>query len=510
MITSYDKSGQRLFFQRETDYGGVYDPETALTPFTVIAADYPHWRRFDKIPEGVDVIVPLIEKIKQYDISDSKHASAIFSGNVEPAEFSIDVSAQALEFLVLSLTGNTTGNKPTLTSHKQAMTQIINTVAESGNIVQGDYFLIDLIYDTDDSLTHFAVWMDTVGNGSTGKPTITGIHADNVLAADISVSTPTNTATEIADAIETILETKADHVTSADNVAEVITVISKSAGAIQQARNGAASPEFTYSVTTWGSSDYAIPEALDTSTPSFTIHAEQRNATEAEDIVWDLFGCVIETVTVNVNYADKIVTATVDFKCPYALENTNGRCTNDPPKKYTNAFPTMSSLKEAASNYLIQEKTTDRTPETVDQVTLTITNNITFRSDLDKAYNILAVAGKRDVTLNIVGVTGEKELFTYWQEAYSYDATEVGWRPTSASTGLLNTKFKLQRDATYDYILISIRNWLLLEHNFHFMNVEEAVKSVDMTFEDGTADSNGRIIDDCDYVSYVDRSVIIV
>ena len=498
-MTIYDKSGQRLFFQRETDYGGVYDPESALTPFAVIAADYPHWRRFDKIPEGLDIVVPLIEKLKQFDISDSKHASAIFSGNIPEVDFAIDVSGQTLEFLVLALTGTSTGNKPTLTSHGRKISQTITTVAKA-SITDGDYFLLDAVKD-DDTIIHYLIWFDVTGGGS--APTVTGINASN--RKEVAIDGDTS-AEDVADSIEAVLEAL-DEITTANNVASLITIVPAYEGAVQPARDGAAATDFTFSVTTYGSSNYAIPEALDYTTPSFTIHAEQRNATAEEDIVWDLFGCVIESISVSVSYDNKITTASVTFKCPYALENTNGRCTNEPPLKRIDSFPTMSSLKESAANYLIQEGTTDRTPETVNTANLTITNNITFRSDLEKAYGIIAVAGKRDITLNIIGLTGEKELFTYWQGAYK--ASGDDWIPTSAS-GLLNTKFKLERDATYDYILISIRNWLLLEHNFHFMSVDEAVKSVDMTFEDGTGDSNGRIVDDCDYVSYIDRSVIIV
>lgn len=456
--------------------------------------------------------MPLIEKLKQFDIEDNKHASAIFSGNIEPVEFTIPVNAQTLEFLVLAITGNTSGNEVALTSHDVAMIQTITCPAESGNIVQGDYLLIDAI--TSNIIEHFAVWMDTAGDGSTGKPTITGINASNILAANISANTPSNTATQIATAVTAILD--ADATFGAASSAAVVTVTHAATGAVQPARDGAAPTECTFSVSTWGVTNYAVPEAKDTSTPSFTIHVEQRNLTSAQDIVWDIFGCVIDAIIVDVNFSDKIVRANITFKTPYALENTNGRCTNPPPKKQIAAFPTMLALKEATDQVLIQEGATatlndpsagDKTPETVDKVTLSIKNNIQFKGDIEHRYMTLAVAGKREVEMNVVGLTGEKTLFTYYQGAYK--ASGADWIPTSASAKL-NTFFRLERNASTDYILIHIYNWLTQAHNFHFVDVDEAVKSVDMTFEDGSGDSNGRIIDDCDYISSIDETIMIV
>ena len=504
MTYVYDKSGQKIFFVREATYGKPYDPETALSAWTILAADYPHWRRFDLIPEGFDAILPIIEKLKQFDVGDSKHASAILNGNIEPIDFALEMTAQGLEFLMLSC------GSPTLSSHNQAMIQKITCVAESGNISQGDYLLIDAI--TSDVTEHFAVWMDTVGNGTTGKPTITGINASNVLAADISANTPSNTAIQIADAVAAILDNDATF--GAPNpAAAIITVTHAASGAVQPARNGAATPNCSYSVSTWGATIYTVAEALDTILPSFTIHVEQANITSADSIVWDLFGCVVESIEVISNFGDKVVKYSVTFKCPYALENSNGVATNPPPKKRILGYPVMQALKEDTNEYLIQEESatpdthTDRTPKTVDSVTLTITNNVTFKGDISKQYLNNAFSGKRDISLQIVGATHEKELFTYYQGAYKNVGDD--WYPTSGS-GRLNTKFKLERTATYDTLTLSIYGWLLREHNFHFVSVDEAVKSVDMTLEDGTGDSNGRAIDSFTMASYIDETVMIV
>ena len=492
MTYVYNKSGQRLYFVREeSEYGHPYDPEDVLTKFTILAADYPHWRRFDLVPDSQDIVIPIIEKIKSFDISDSKHASAIFSGNIEPVDFTIDMEAQGLEFLPNSF------GPPAFSSHTQAMVETITCTTKALTIDES-YFIIDVIV-ADNTVEHHVFWFDNAEDGT--PPTITGINASNVHEMAIHGATEDS---EVADVVYAIIN-GVTGLTAPDPAAAIITVTHDNDGAVIQAHDLVISG-CTFAVTTWGATTYTITEALDTNLPSFTIHVEQRNTTSGEDIVWDIFGCVVDSVDVSVNFGDKIVKCSVTFKTPYALENSNGRNTNPPPKKMIDAFPTMLALKESAAAYLIMEGTTDRTPQTVDSVTLNITNNVTFKGDLAARHAVLAVAGKRDIALKIVGATQEKQLFTYWQGAYKASGTD--WIPTSAS-GKLNSKFKLQRDATYDYINISFYNWLLKEHNFVFVDVDEAVKSVEMTLEDGSSYTDGRIIDSATYISYIDRTVMI-
>lgn len=508
-MSIYDKSGQRIFFQREgSTYGKVYDPESSgITVWTAIPADYPHWRRFDIIEDTFDVIVPLIEKLQKFDIADSKHPSAILSGNIEPVEFTFDMTAQALEFLALSI------GTPALSSHTRPMTQVWTFTVDTP--AQGTYFLFDVI-DSGGDVAHYGVWSDTANDQSTGKPTVTGINASNMLPANTSsASSPTN----VADAVETIVETTltagTSDITSADNVAGVLTLIHARSGAVQMAHDGASSMGLTtVGVTTWGATNYTTTELLTTVLPSFTIHVEQRNATAAEDIIYDIFGCVVDSISISLAFGDKIATYSVTFKTPYAVKGN--RNTNNPPKKYIHSFPAMNSLQESAENYLIQEKDAygdstyvhlDRTPQTVDSVVLTITNNVDFKSDISKRYKVLATSTKREISLQIVGNTSERELFEYFLEQFTDDGTD--WYPTSAS-GRLNTVYKLQRDATYDYITVAIYNWLCSEHNFSFVNVDDAVKLVDMTFTDGSANSAGRLITTMTMITYVDRIIMIV
>jgi len=500
-MSVYDKQGQRIFFQRETTYGNIYDPESEIAEFTQVPADYPHWRRLDIIEDTFDVSVPLLNKLKKFDIQDAKHASAVLSGNYEPVDISFEMTAQGLEFLPCAI------GTPTLSSHDDAMEQTITCVADDSGSLNSTYLIIDSI--NTNVTKHFLIWIDVDAGGT--NPTVagvTGINAANDYEADISADdTAATVATEIAATIHAI----ADFTASADGA--VVTVIHAADGAVAKAHNGSASPGFTYGVDTWGSTKYTVTEAVTTTLPSFAFHYEQRNATAAEDILYDLFGCVVDSISVSLTYGDKIAKYSITLKCPYAVVGL--RNTSNPSRKTFKAFPAMSSLQESTDNWILQEDgfstttaqaNTDRTPQQVDSVVLSIKNTIEFKGDLSKRYKNLAVAGKREITMQIIGNTNEKELFQFFLEEYTNDGTD--WYPTNAS-GRLNSVWKIQRDATYDYITIAFHNWLLLEHNFSFVSVDDAVKAVDITLEDGSSNSSGLIITSFIYQSYIDETVII-
>lgn len=510
-MTVYDKSGQRLFFVRENaTYGQPYDPAsdanivafgtTTTLGDTPIPANYVHWRRLDFIPDAADIILPQIAKIKQYDIGDFKHAGAVVSGNIEPIEFSLEMDAQHMEFLAFAI------GSPVFNSHKQKISQTITCVAKSA-MSNGDYFLMDMINSADD-VEHHLFWFDIDAGGSAPTSPAGIADADR---HEVALDGAADTATGTADALEAILEAL-DEITTANNEAGVITVVPTNNGAVVPARDGVATTGFTFAVATQGSTAFDITESTDTTLPSFTLHVEAQNATSAEDIVWDLYGCVVESVEVSNSYGDKVAKYTVTIKCPYALENSNGKATLPPSKKITAPFVALECLQESTNNCLLQAGTTstvnstdDHTPEQLDKVVLTIKNNVAFKTDLAHKHAVLACAGKRDVSLNLVGNTGEKELYTYFLEATKVSSGD--WIPASASERL-NTKFKMQKDATYDYILISVYNWLIKEHNFTLVSVDDAVKNVDILLEDADGNSSGIMIDDCDFIGYTDPVIM--
>ena len=497
----YQRIDQKVYFQREVTYGSIYDPETEIAAWTIVPADYAHWRRLDKVPDAVDFTLPFISKDKIYDIGDGKHPSMIASGNIEPQEFTIETVGQTLEFLALAM------GHPAYSSHGRVHVENITCVAKSA-MTDVDYFLFDVI-DTN-VIKSFCVWFDI----STGQvaPTITGINAANRIEVPLDGAADTSTGT--ADAIKTAINTAAIGIT-ATNSGGVLILTHDNSGAVRPAQEGAATTGFSFgNVTTWGATTFTEAEGTGYSLPTFTFQVEQKNAASAEDIVYNLFGCVIESAEILVDFGEKIVKGNFTFKTPYALENSNGIATNVPVLKKIAAFPTMETLKESADNYLVQMPVTvaattmtDLTPKSVERVAIKIVNNIEFKSDIAYRYGQFAIAGKREVSMNIVGFSDEKELFKFWQEAYVANGGD--WIPTNA-TGRLNTKFKLQRNATYDYILMSVYNWLVEEHNLHFQNIDEGIKGVDITLTGSTPDSNGRIIDSMTMVTPADIVILTI
>ena len=495
----YDKSGQDIFFVREDSYGLPADPQTSanVTAWTKLPQTYTLWRKLDYITDSFDPVLPIIEKLKIFDIGDSKHASAIASGNIEPVEFSINMEAQGLEFLMFAI------GAPAVSSHGQKFKTEITCVADVSGSLNDTYFLIDGV-NAAGTQERFCVWFDVDSGGS--APTVEGIADANRLEVDISAN---DTAATIQAAVATKIAAEAEFADDT-SAAAVVKLVAANNGAVLPAHDSGSTTKtgFAFSQTTQGSTTYTVTEVLTTILPSFTLHLEQRNTTAAESIIWDLFGCVIDSVEVNVSFNEKIVKYTVGIKCPYAV--AGDLALNPPARKQIDTMASMSALQESAAAYIIQEGTTDRTPTTVEKVTFSINNNINFQPDVAARYMKLAISGKRDVTMNIVGATHEKELFDYWQGAYTLD-DDGYYRPTaSAEDGKLNTVFKLQREATYDYISITVYNWLLRDHNFTFVSVDDAIKMVDMTFEDGSADSNGRILTSTTFVSYIDGSIMVV
>jgi hypothetical protein len=124
-----------------------------------------------------------------------------------------------------------------------------------------------------------------------------------------------------------------------------------------------------------------------------------------------------------------------------------------------------------------------------------------MESDIATQYKKYAIAGKREVELNIVGFDENRELWDFfkdvWNSANDYYNT---------ASGRLNSKLKLSRDDTYDYFILSVYNWLIEEHNAHFVNVDDAIKNVDVVLVDGTPDSNKRIFDSFSIVNQVSKT----
>jgi len=485
----YQEIDQRIFLVNEQSYGYPYDPQTDRAAWTKLGATFPHVIPINIIADSFDYDIPKIIKEKIYAIGGGKHPTVIANTKQEPVEITFETKMQYAIFKAYAIGSvASTGTRPEVT--------VITFATVTDSSAQGKYFLVNGIDASGEE--HFAVWLDTAGDGSTGKPAVEGIAADHVLAANVSGAVdPTNpTAAEISAAVHAIMNADAAFGT-VDGTGSV-TVTNALDGAVRDARDSGADPMgISVSITQQGVNTHTVTENVTANLPSFTIHIEQQNRGDSgEDIVIDLFGCVIDSYEVSVDYGEGTVTESVTFRCPHYAVGT--KLTNPPPFADTLEPHTWANLKESASNNIFMEGIIDKTPTSVNSVRFTVGNNVDFQPDIGVRYNRYHIAKKREVSLNIVGFSENRDSLDYYLDEWD----NVNQRYSSAS-GRLNSKLKLQRDATYDYSDLSVYNWLLEEHNHNIVSIDDGIKGIDITLTDATPDSNRRIIDSFSIVDYL-------
>lgn len=475
---------QSIFIVDEHTYGEYYDPETEHAAWTAIAAAFPYVMPVNIITDSFDYELPKILKEKLFSIGGGKYPALIANTIQEPVELSFETKMQHPVFLAYAIgTVASTGTRAEICT--------ILPVLKS-SCVQDSYFLLNDLIGTGEK--HYAIWIDVSGGGA--KPTIAGINASNVLQVDLNADT---TAQQVSDRMVIAINTTTS-ITAANGggTTPTITCTNDATGAVRDVRDsGVAATGFTFAVTTQGSSTHTVTESTGYSLPSFTIHIEQLNAGDSgEDIVVDLFGCVVTDYELTVDYGDKLVKEAVTLKTVNFAMGVE--LTNPPPKVELIDPHTWVDLKESASNYLLQEGTTDKTPDIVNKAVLKITNDIEFQPELEVRYPQTAMNAKREVTLQLVGFTKNRDTFDYYKDIWD----NVNQRYNSAA-GRLNSKVRLERDATYDYMLLSCYNWLIEEHNHHVFSVDDRIKGLDITMTAATPDSNLRIIDSFSIVDYL-------
>lgn len=460
----------------EDSYLTPYDPESdaGVAEATALPADYPHLNALDFIPDSTDIPVPIREKEGAYTIGDAKHPSIIINKAYQPVDFDIETYGQNMELLAYAI------GSAAKSSHQRAHVETIQFVAKA-SVTNNDRFFIDIVNGSG-NIEHHMFYFDTDDSVSSA-PTQTGINSSKAHEIDISGDT---TATEVASSASTIIDGVTGLSTSVST--DTVTVTHDNAGGVKPAFEGSSNNcGLTFETTTHGTTNYSITEGLTYALDSFTLHVEQQHDGD-EDIYYDLFGCVVDSAEITINFDDNIIKGKYSIKSPYAVTgNQNTKLPNRVKKE--NVF-NWTHLEEAASDYLIMEGTTDRTPEIVNSLTLTINNNVEFQPNIGKDYMYMAIAGKRNVEFSITGYISNKNLFDFWKDIWSNANNYY-----SSASGRLNSKINIDRDASNDYIDISIYNLLITEHTCHLQSVEEQIKSVDLTFIDAIPDSNGYIFD---------------
>jgi hypothetical protein len=475
------------YFYQQKDQKVLMFPETTtyLTPLngTIVTANpatYPWYSRINIIKDGMDWDMPIQLKEKIWDIGAGKHPSHIINTIYEPIEFTIETEMVDARFMALA-TGATSS------AGTQAAIQVI-TCGATSTISQGDYFLIYCI-DGSGHVICNAVWFDIDAAG-TGAPSITG-------ATNIEVDITTGlTAGEVGDALQAKMDAEGNYGATDDN-AGVVTITNAANGAVPKAYDSGAAPTaFTFSVTTYGASTQTVTEATTTTLQSFGLHIECNNATDTEDIVVDLHGCIVKGYEVNIDYANKTIKESVTIGCPYYT--IGAISTNPPPKRTINPHLWQDVVEVASTQHLIMLGTTDKTPKIVNKAALKIENEVDWQPEIGTAYAMYPVSGKRNVSLNLVGFIQKDDLWEYWYDTWD-DAN--GYYTNAGAK--LNTQLRVQRTATYDLWEISVVNWLIETYNLRLFTIDDKILGIDITFTGATPDANGYIIDSLSIKDYV-------
>ncbi|KKM80072.1 hypothetical protein LCGC14_1343570 [marine sediment metagenome] len=480
MADFYQEIDQKLFMVDEQSYGYAYDPETDSAIWTKLAAAFPHVIPINIITDSFDYEIPRRLKEKIYAIGGGKHPAMVVDTVQDPVDISLETKLQNPLFMAYAIGDSTS----TATGAVKEITEItFATVTDSS--AQGKYFLMNGIDANGEE--HWAFWLST--SGDTGKPTIAGIATANIYAINISgVSDPTNpTGTEIGQAFITAADAADAYFGTPTGAAAIITVSGQTAGAVRDCRDSGVDPiGLTASVTTQGSSTHTITESTGYELPSFTFHIEQVNIISGDNIIIDLFGCIVTSCEITVDFSDKIVSEAVTFRSPHYAEGD--LLTNPPPFIEAIEPYIWGALTEAASNYLLQEGTTDKTPTIVSKASFKIDNEVDFHPGIGVNYATFAVNKKREVSLNIVGFIQDKDLLEYFLN--TWDTTNEVYTGKSK----LNTVFKLVRTATNDQFEIHIYNWIIEDHNNHIFNIDEGIKAIDLTLTGATPYTDKRLI----------------
>lgn len=470
-------------------------PESVfLTPLngTIVTKNpttYPWYSQLNLIPDGIDWDLPIRLKEKIYGIGSGKHPSIIINTLQEPVEFTLDMMMQDARFLAL-----VTGTSSTAADGNSDQDLDITCIGAGteGALATGDYFLIYTIDGSGHQICN-AVWFDVNSGG--GAPSITG-------ATNIEVDVGTNdTAAQVATALHTKLEAETNYSasTGGSGIAS-ITVHGPDDthhGAVCDARDGASATAFTFKIITNGSSTHTVTESTDTTLKSFGLHIEQTNNTAGENIIVDLFGCIVISHEINIDYDGKVITESVTIRAmTYAIGDA---CTCVPPA-YKIDPNTWADVVEAASNYLIMLDTDDKTPAIVSSIKLTIENEVDDFGDIGTVYVKFPISGKRIVTLNIIGFIQINDIWTYW-----YDTWDSANDYYTNAGKRLNSEIKIQRTPSVDLWQLSVYNWFIESYNLKLFSIDDKIMGIDATFTDATPDSNGRIIDSLSISDYVPK-----
>lgn len=492
----YEQYEQTILIVPEESYGKPYQG----TAFTALSANYPFASKLNIIADGTDVPIPIILKEKLYDIGSGKYPSHIANKNQEPVSFSVDMKMQDAKMLAYAF--GTVATTHDLDGDELPQITEITPVADVAGSLNDTYFLLFGIDSSGDEIG-YCVWFDVDSGGS--APAIIAAYS-NITGVEIDISAGDSVA-DICDDLVTALDALDPF-----NVTDYTTYVEIEGaydGAVIQARDsGTAASGFTFEVTQRGLSKHTVTETIGRELKSLTMHCEQINTDDNETIAYDLFGVVINSIEVTGNFADGLITATVEFTAPhYAIGNV---FTEKPNDNKCNDPLVWANMKESANNCFIQEGDTatvntpppatgnptggDMTPKALESFTFTVTNNVDFKPDIGLNYMKHAYSTKRELSLTFTGFIDNKRLMDRWRDTWDNcrGVYSGAYNSSSGTAHRLNSTLTFERTADTDYIQLKIYNWMIGEHDLHFHSIDEGIKGINATLTDATPNSNKR------------------
>lgn len=484
----YERKDQRLYICNEESYG---QPRGESAAWTKISASSTYPQRLNIIPEGIDVPIPTIQKLKKYDISSFKYPSNIVSGNIEPVTFSIEMELQRPVFLAYAVgsavstmqnlrggttDGVTTAGTATFTS---ATGGLDDTIA--GDILhildksdRGYYEVLRVESATELTLKNANF------NGETActfevydafKHVITEELGTNAESFTLHIEIPNDDDGSNLDSGDdgvTTVSTKTFSV-----VGEAFQTKGVTAGDILTMSDG--DDAGTYEIKSVDSETqltvYAEADFLGDTAITYSINEPDNR------MAYDLFGCVVEEYKLTISKGNGTIKETVSISSPAC--DTSANILTVPPNSIlfddVYVFANLTEKTDTEDWQLLQEAYASRRPDSTETVTLTIKNNFSFKGDLGYRGMVYAIPTKRNVTLDIGGYISEKNLMTYWEKTWN----QANNRPDDA-LGNLNSVIYLYMNAN-KYIKIPISNLTVDAFSTNFITIDEGIKRADIT-----------------------------
>lgn len=419
---------------------------------------------------NADIPIPIRVREEIHGVGSGKYPSKIINKTNEPINFTLEGPMLLGTFLSYAV-----GQSYTSTAAQPEITRV-DCIADVAGSLNNKYFVI---YD---GATDYGVWLDVDNGGS--DPTGAGITGIEV---DISAN---DTAATIAAAINTTVGGHAEFTTTYTATQDHIEIY-PTGGVVAEIDAYDVDTDFRVFVIEQGTPATTLAhrflENADYQMDSFTVHVEQRLS--GQDILYDMIGCVVDTLDIEFNKDAGTVNCSVGIK---AAGYVAGTAQTTPPAELAVepfVWGDLDNSTKTSWYRLLDEQGTERAPTSIESIKLTINNNVEFVPGIGDPIGAYAKSGKREILLNIVGFIENKTLYDYWRGTFD-NANERMNSASSKMSGLI----RLERTAITDVLTIFLHNIYLAEHDCHIQSIDESIKAVDMTLRAAQPDVDKRQI----------------